>query len=136
MKDYCVMCGEDVTDLGTQVCVNCQSAIHKDTSPGRCEGLFVQKKNHFKRGCVKKGKWEHGEFRCQDCGELIALAYKIGEKTRIYTLPGYTKYRIPNNNGSVLGEIEFKEFNDIAKDWSSLLAMEDSLSDEGNDEVR
>lgn len=136
MKDYCVMCGEDVTDLGTQVCVNCQSAIHKDISHSRGEGLFAKGKIHFKRDCVKKGKWEHGEFRCQDCGELVAIAYKIGEKTRIYTLPGYTKYRIPSNNGSFLGEIEFKEFNDIAKDESGLLETEDSLSDEGNEEVR
>lgn len=93
MQDLCVFCGNDVSDLGVQVCINCKNKMKAFNM-----GLF-----HSKRKCVKNGHWENGEFRCSVCGRLIALAYKT-DKIHIWKVPVYKKYKVSKDNISFIGE--------------------------------
>lgn len=95
MKDLCVMCGDDVSDLGTQVCKKCKDNIKRKAFN---VGFF-----HSKRKCVKNGYWENGEFRCSVCGRLIALAYKT-DNIHIWKLPVYEKCKVPRDNISFIWE--------------------------------
>lgn len=103
MRDLCVMCGADVSDLGTQICDKC----NKNTEAFNI-GLF-----HSKRKCIKNGKWTNGEFRCAVCNRQIALAYKIGNRIHIWKNPRYKNCKIPVNDSSLIGEITFIEGEDV-----------------------
>lgn len=95
MKDLCIMCGSDVSDLGTQVCEKCKDNIKMKAFN---VGLL-----HSRRKCIKNGHWMNGEFRCGICGRLIALAYKT-DKIHIWKPPVYKKYKVPTDNISFIGE--------------------------------
>lgn len=92
INDLCVFCGNDVSDLGTQVCAECKLKL----------GAFNMGLFHSAKKCVRNGQWNNGEFRCGLCGRLIALAYKTENGIHIWKLPRYKKIKIPQNNISFI----------------------------------
>lgn len=101
IQDYCTICGNDVSDLGTQVCHNCKEG-----------GVFSIGLTHTKKDCVKNGKWKEGEFRCQKCNRLIAFAYKIGNEIKVWKFPNFKTANVGKPDYGFIGEINFTDFTD------------------------
>lgn len=98
MQDKCIMCGSDVSDMGRQVCEN-------------CEHQFILL--HSKGGCIRHSKWKNGELRCDVCNSLIAIAYQIGDNINIYKFPQYKNKSLSKKlkGLSVLKKIDFSDFD-------------------------
>ena len=57
MEDRCIMCGADVSDMGTQVCKNCVSKLQN------CEQCIYFMSFHNSTGlCL----YDYGAHRCTD----------------------------------------------------------------------
>ena len=79
--------------------------------------------------CLESAVWKDGVLRCSQCGQMIALRYRIGEEVTIYT---FQKFRANQKEierredtknapevGGYLGDISLSEFADLVRDFRS-----------------
>lgn len=79
--------------------------------------------------CLDSAVWKDGELRCSECGQLIAIRYRIGEEVTIYTFQKFraNQKEIERREGSksnpevggYLGDISLSEFADLVRDFRS-----------------
>ena len=77
--------------------------------------------------CLDSAEWKDGELRCNKCGQLIAVRYRIGEEVYVYPFEKFksNKKRIEGRedtykitkSGDLLGDISFKGFEDEIRDY-------------------
>lgn len=79
--------------------------------------------------CLDCAEWKGGELRCSNCGQLIAIRYKIGEEVHPYIFQKFgakrkkiegreDTYKI-TNEGDLLGRVGFEEFDNLLYNFGS-----------------
>ena len=73
--------------------------------------------------CLDYATWKGGVLRCSKCGQMIALRYRIGEEVKLYIFQKFRTKRKEikgrkdcfqiTKDGDLLGDISFKEFDDL-----------------------
>ena len=78
---------------------------------------------------MDSAEWKDGELRCSECGQLIAIRYKIGEEVHPYIFQKFMAnrkeiegrkdtYSIAEER-DLLGNVTFSEFADLVRDFRS-----------------